>query len=306
MSAKLQYNWFKLDPEKSYHPKDNTGRMSNGIFLYSYKDIPEFLKGNPFVINGYRAFLPPSLIIRSLCFWSNESINIWSHLLGCLFFFLLMLYDVFVIVPHFGGPADILVMCLALLSYQVCTILSAVYHLVNCHSEAVAQRWLALDFTGISAALLGIYLPGTFYAYTCFQVWRDFYMGMFAFMVIAVMSMQLHSQFLSEKWRVRRLVMYALLAAYGVIPCLHWIYLNGGWQSSIVQVFIPKVITMYLVCGVAFGFYIFMIPERWLPGKLDYVGHSHQWWHIIMVFAMYWWHRTGLEFAAIMALHPCI
>jgi adiponectin receptor len=27
------------------------------------------------------------------------------------------------------------------------------------------------------------------------------------------------------------------------------------------------------------------VPERWLPGKLDLIGHSHQLWHVAVVLA---------------------
>jgi adiponectin receptor len=29
------------------------------------------------------------------------------------------------------------------------------------------------------------------------------------------------------------------------------------------------------------------IPERWIPGKVDIIGHSHQLWHLAVVIAAY-------------------
>lgn len=276
------------------------------VKLYSYKDIPHFLKGNPYITDGYRAYLSPTLIAKSLFLWSNESVNIWSHVIGFILFFVLMIYDTFVAVPNFGGgAADVLVLCLAMTSFQVCMFCSAFYHLVHCHSETVCKRWLMFDMTGVSVALLGVYLPGTYYAFYCMQIWRDFYMGIFCIMSLGVLSCQLHKDFLSPRWTSYRVTMYLTLAAYGVIPSLHWIYLSGGFYSSIVQNFIPKVIVMYLLCALAFGFFITYIPERWMPGKLDFVGHSHQWWHIILVVALYWWHNSGIEFGAYMVQQTC-
>jgi adiponectin receptor len=31
--------------------------------------------------------------------------------------------------------------------------------------------------------------------------------------------------------------------------------------------------------------YASRVPERWMPGKLDLIGHSHQLWHITVVLA---------------------
>lgn len=66
-------------------------------------------------------------------------------------------------------------------------------------------------------------------------------MGVFALMVVAVLCMQLHPQFLSSRWMTKRLAMYIFLGGYGVIPALHWIYLNGGWHTHTVQVQVQTV-----------------------------------------------------------------
>lgn len=34
------------------------------IPLYKYNEVPDFLQGNPYLTNGYRAFLPPSLCFK--------------------------------------------------------------------------------------------------------------------------------------------------------------------------------------------------------------------------------------------------
>ena len=39
-----------------HHPQE--------IRLFEYSEIPDFLKGNPWVVNGYRAFLPFGLCLK--------------------------------------------------------------------------------------------------------------------------------------------------------------------------------------------------------------------------------------------------
>ena len=56
---------------------------------------------------------------------------------------------------------------------------------------------------------------------------------------------------------------------------------------------VPRVIGMYLISGTAFLIYITKIPERWFAGRVDYLGHSHNWWHLFVVAALYYWHNTG-------------
>ncbi|KAF6029084.1 PAQR3 [Bugula neritina] len=60
------------------------------VTLYRYEDVPNFLRGNPYIKKGYRAYLPASQCFSSLFLWSNETINIWSHLVGCIIFFVAM------------------------------------------------------------------------------------------------------------------------------------------------------------------------------------------------------------------------
>lgn len=68
---------------------------------------------------------------------------------------------------------------------------------------------------------------------------------------------------------------------------------------------VPRVLGMYVIAGVAFIIYLTKIPERWCAGKFDYLGHSHQWWHIIIVFALYYWHDSGLIYLEYRMQHAC-
>ena len=52
--------------------------------------------------------------------WSNETINIWSHLLGSVLFLILMLYDNLIEIPRANGEvSDHIVITVGLLCYQV-------------------------------------------------------------------------------------------------------------------------------------------------------------------------------------------
>lgn len=104
-------------------------------------------------------------------------------------------------------------------------------------------------------------------------------------------------------------------AAYGVIPLGHWTVVMGGLENELVrvsifislkimyfnvdflQLMVPRVIIMYALCAIAFVIYAAKIPERWLTGKVDYIGHSHNWWHLFILAAFYHWHNTGLVYA---------
>jgi adiponectin receptor len=56
-----------------------------GPFIGDLEDAPEYMLDNKYILTGYRInFNSFRLLIRSLCMCHNESVNIWSHLLGCI------------------------------------------------------------------------------------------------------------------------------------------------------------------------------------------------------------------------------
>ena len=40
-------------------------------------------------------------------------------------------------------------------------------------------------------------------------------------------------------------------------------------------------------------------------GWVDYIGSSHQWWHVIIFLAFYHWQQTGQYYAQFRARHGC-
>ncbi|KAK3090514.1 hypothetical protein FSP39_012414 [Pinctada imbricata] len=276
------------------------------IPLYKYHEIPDFLQGNPYVIKGYRVSLPFSLCLKSLFLWNNETINIWSHLIGFMIFGFLMVYANLILLPaSVSSITDHVIVTLGLLCYQFCMLCSAGFHMFACHSERASKRWLAVDLTGISIGVIGCYLPAVHYAFYCLSVWRDLYFIIIVVLTVMTIVVQLHPRFFSHGWFKYRIFIYMFLVGYGVIPTIHWISLNGGFSSAIVQLFVPKVATMYIFGMVALVFYVTKFPERVLPGSFDFIGSSHQWWHVIVVAAFLYWYFAGQEIQTYRQHHPC-
>ncbi|XP_029484389.1 progestin and adipoQ receptor family member 3b isoform X2 [Oncorhynchus nerka] len=201
---------------------------------------------------------------------------------------------------------DYVIYCIGLFCFQVCMLCSVGYHLFSCHrSEKTCHRWLALDYAGISVGILGCYIPGVFYAFYCNIFWRQVYLVIVLALILAIFSAQIHPHYHSKEWQHLRTVIFCSVAGYGVIPAVHWVWLNGGFSSAVVQLFLPRVIVMYLIAGAAFLFYISKIPERCFPGQLNYLGASHQVWHVLVVFMFYWWHQTAVYIMNFRHNQPC-
>ncbi|XP_028929537.1 progestin and adipoQ receptor family member 3 isoform X2 [Ornithorhynchus anatinus] len=220
--------------------------VPRGIRLYTFEQAPGFLRDNPYITDGYRAFLPARLCLRSLFILSNETVNIWSHLLGFLLFFTLGIYDMTSVLPSAGASREDFVICsICLFCFQVCMLCSVGYHLFCCHrSEKTSRRWMALDYAGISIGILGCYVSGVFYAFYCNNI---------------------HPSYLTQQWHRLRSLIFCSVSGYGVIPTVHWVWLNGGLGAPIVQEFAPRVVVMYMIAASAFLFYISKVPERYFP-----------------------------------------
>ncbi|GKC16771.1 heptahelical transmembrane protein 1-like protein [Tanacetum coccineum] len=54
--------------------------------LLRFDELPEYMKDNEFILNYYRADWPLKQAFFSLFHWHNETLNVWTHLIGFVVF----------------------------------------------------------------------------------------------------------------------------------------------------------------------------------------------------------------------------
>lgn len=269
--------------------------------LLSYDDAPKHLQFNPFIRTGYRTILSTKLCLESIFWWTNETINIWSHIFGW-FLFIGVTYSDIVLLRIHASMIDKIIVGSLLVCFQVCMILSSIYHTFSCKSEQSYECFLAYDLFGIALSLLGIFISGIYYAFWCNTELRNFYIITIGVIFTVAMILQIPRLKVNSNIKM---IAFVAWAAYGVVPTLHWYIVMGGTESTMVKLFIPRVIVMYLLTGTAFLIYLTKIPERWFVGKLDYIGHSHNWWHVFVLAALYYWHNSGMMYVEFRMTHGC-
>ncbi|KAL1117708.1 hypothetical protein AAG570_004023 [Ranatra chinensis] len=241
------------------------------------------------------------MCFESMFWMTNETVNIWSHIFGWMLFLGLTLYDLCLLNIH-ASFTDKFIVGLLLACFQICMVMSSLYHIFSCRSEEFFHCFLSFDLLGIALSMLGIYMTGVYYAYWCHKGWQTFYLSTVLAIFLFAMAMQV------PRFKIHaniKLLTFVGWAVYGVVPTFHWTIMMGGLENPIVSLLLPRVMMMYVIIGIAFFIYITRVPERFLTGKVDYIGSSHQWWHFFVVLALYYWHNTGIKYIEYRMNHGC-
>ncbi|KAK1403629.1 hypothetical protein POM88_003234 [Heracleum sosnowskyi] len=62
--------------------------------LMKYDDLPEYLQDNEFILDYYRCEWPLKDLVSSTFAWHNETLNIWTHLIGFMVFLTLTVLSI--------------------------------------------------------------------------------------------------------------------------------------------------------------------------------------------------------------------
>ncbi|KAI0516525.1 hypothetical protein KFK09_009202 [Dendrobium nobile] len=288
--------------------------------LVDYDSLPEFLKHNQFIINYYRSEWPLKQTMLSIFSIHNETLNIWTHLIGFFIFLILAGYaaSVFPVdsnaYPLFqlntlgissngfyihisnqttetanlepvGSVVSRWPFYLYLAGAMFCLLMSSACHLLSCHCSRTSYIMLRLDFAGISGLIVSSYYPIVYYSFTCSPFIRDLYLALFTTFGLVTVVISLMPVFDSPQFRPVRAVLFASIAASVVVPIAHKMIAFGDRPEAVLTTRYEAV--MMMCYGVGVVVYAARVPERWLPGKFDLAGHSHQLFHVLVVAGAY-------------------
>ena len=166
-----------------------------------------------------------------------------------------------------------------------CLLTSSCCHLLSCHSELTSYVLLHLDFAGISALIVTSILPQVYYTFACDSLYRNVYTVTITALGLLTIAISLIPVFETPEYRFVRSLVFVFLSLSGWAPIVHKLMIYGNKPAALVTTLYE--LLMYCCYGAGVVIYALRIPERWMPGKFDLIGHSHQLFHLLVIAGAY-------------------
>lgn len=256
--------------------------------LLHWRDMPQHLQFNPYVLTGYRPLQSWAGCLKSLFYFHNETINILTHGVSLIY--------IVAVLPgllpwHSGGFAYFLSLC-HLLGALAPWCGSFLYHLFMNHTrgEALYQRLLQLDMLGIWVSQSIGAIPMVTATVYCAPAPLRF-LALAVYCLGSLLGLYKAMRAWSP-WE-RRLCFAAPFCMRVLLAGARAARLGGGDPHAILHVVLQDAVS--LGGGVIGALHI---PEKWFPGSVDRCLNSHNIMHVLVVLAVYSMHQvTTLDLA---------
>ncbi|CAN6296117.1 unnamed protein product [Urochloa humidicola] len=330
--------------------------------LVSYDKLPEFLKHNEFIVDYYRSEWPIKEALLSAFSIHNETINVWTHLIGFFVFLALTVCAATMVpmeyeAPHYShlamtstGLANITGNAIVLQTYSTneavvlgttfapgnvsvetnnlaaaaaqspagvarwpfyaymcgamfCLLMSSACHLLACHSEHASYVFLRLDYAGITGLIVTSFYPLVYYTFLCDPFYQTLYLGFITASGAAAVAVSLLPVFERPELRWARAGLFACMGMSGLVPIVHKLIVFGDRPEALITTGYEMAMGACYLAGVVV--YATRVPERWMPGRFDLAGHSHQLFHTLVIAGAYAHYLAGLVYLGWRDMEGC-
>jgi adiponectin receptor len=254
--------------------------------LITISELPIPWRYNHYIFTGYRFTETYHQCIRSIFSTHNETFNIWSHILACVGLSATLLFGS---APLTTGDDDRLLMStyyFFLVASIACTACSVCWHTMRCISaHSTMSCFSSIDCMGVTLLILASVLVTQFVAFSHSPFWQYIYMGgSLTLGVLGLLVSWLPIMRRPENNWTRVLVWACLIVQGVVVPVTHVLSSQGlGRMNDIYGPILPA----YGPIVVGAVIYATQFPECCWPGCFDYLGASHNLWHILSVWGIW-------------------
>jgi adiponectin receptor len=194
--------------------------------LVHFEELPAFMRDNDYIHTKYRQVSGYAECWKSIFKVHNETVNIWTHLLGALLFLYLNIRTYFTF-PREAEAGDYIIFTWFFICAIKCLTCSTIFHVCHCHSQKAHNRFCCLDHMGINALICGSFCITTYYGHYCHSGWRNFYLTLTLLLSSIGWSGSLVPKWHQYEFRILRTVFYVSLGFILAAPILHYLVEHG-------------------------------------------------------------------------------
>ncbi|XP_049467806.1 membrane progestin receptor gamma isoform X3 [Panthera uncia] len=219
---------------------------------------------------------------------TNETLNIWTHLLPFWFFawrFVTALYVTDIWNDSYSWPLFVYMG-----TSCVYPLASSCAHTFNSMSKNARHICYFLDYGAVNLFSLGSAIAYSAYSIPNVMVnttFHDYYVPLAVLNTIISTGLSCYSRFLEIQkpglCKMLRVLAFAYPYTWDSLPIFYRLFLlSGDGAQNEAALYHQKHTAMTLLASF---FYSAHLPERLAPGRFDYIGHSHQLFHVCVILA---------------------
>ena len=260
--------------------------MEKKYSLLNYKDSPLISRAE-YIPYGYREKNSP--FIKDLFYFHNETINIWTHLVGSV---------------YFGYLASLS----SRISFSYCVVtsltllISSIYH-ICCSKPSLYKLTFALDLIGMFSIII-FTVNSTMYMITNNleqNLFTLYYLHSIIFLILTIKTLKYVIGIVttdnnrqlkdSPMHNLKPVITVLLCMNYNLIYCSHLLIIVGPktLYNNIYNYYFS-----WLSWFLGFVFWKLKVPERYNPSYFCMKLTSHNIHHLMIIFNSYW-HYTILN-----------
>nr|XP_033775902.1 D-glucuronyl C5-epimerase isoform X3 [Geotrypetes seraphini] len=241
------------------------------------------------IITGYRQpWSSATDCVISIFHMSNETLNIWTHFLPTWYFLWKLLASVWVLdVCHDSYSWPLVVF---LVSCCIYPFASSCAHTFSVMSTQARHICFFFDYGALSLYSLGSAIAYSTYSFPEMwlpSVFHDWYVPIAVMNTAVCTGISCYSRFPEIKRpllsKVIRTLAFTYCYLFDSVPLLYRLYVGADESSAENEVNLGhlKHTMLAFLTGFLFASHL---PERLAPGRFDYIGHSHQLFHVCAIF----------------------